>query len=159
MGVFLVPADLTPFATIDATKAAAMIEDAEAMAALAAPCITDGEFQARTDLSGALRAILRGAILRWHDSGSGAVTQQQAGPFGQTIDTRQQRRGMFWPSEIEQLQGLCARFNNVETAKAFAVDVAPADVPYHAPWCSLVLGATYCSCGASLAGFPIYEQA
>lgn len=28
----------------------------------------------------------------------------------------------------------------------------------HAPWCALVFGASYCSCGADIAGFPIYEQ-
>lgn len=27
----------------------------------------------------------------------------------------------------------------------------------HMPWCSLYFGATYCSCGADIAGFPIYE--
>lgn len=27
----------------------------------------------------------------------------------------------------------------------------------HLPWCSLMLGALYCSCGADIAGEPIYE--
>lgn len=27
----------------------------------------------------------------------------------------------------------------------------------HLPWCSLTLGATYCSCGVDIAGFPIFE--
>ena len=27
----------------------------------------------------------------------------------------------------------------------------------HVSWCSLMLGATYCSCGADIAGEPIYE--
>lgn len=27
----------------------------------------------------------------------------------------------------------------------------------HLPWCSLVLGATYCSCGVDIAGFPLFE--
>ena len=27
----------------------------------------------------------------------------------------------------------------------------------HLPWCSLMLGATYCSCGVDIAGEPIYE--
>ncbi len=104
MGTFLDPSDLTPFAVIDNGKAEAMIEDAEAMAVLVAPCITAENFGNMA----AVRAILRGAILRWNDSGSGALQAQTAGPFGQTIDTRQERRGMFWPSEIEQLQNLCA---------------------------------------------------
>lgn len=28
----------------------------------------------------------------------------------------------------------------------------------HLPWCALSLGALYCSCGADIAGRPIYEQ-
>lgn len=104
MGTFLNVTDLAPFATIEATKATAMIDDAEAMAVLAAPCITAEGFAYTT----AVKAILRGAVLRWNDSGSGALQSQQAGPFGQTLDTRQERRGMFWPSEIAALRGLCA---------------------------------------------------
>lgn len=103
MGTFLDPTDLAPFATIDSAKADAMIEDAEAMALLAAPCVAADGFAHGT----AVKAILRGAVLRWNDSGSGALQAQNAGPFGQTIDTRQERRGMFWPSEIVALQNLC----------------------------------------------------
>ena len=103
MGTFLDVTDLAAFASIDDAKAAAMIEDAEAMALLAAPCIAAEGFA----YGSAVKAILRGAVLRWNDSGSGALQAQQAGPFGQTLDTRQERRGMFWPSEIVALQGLC----------------------------------------------------
>lgn len=103
MGSFLDVDDLAPFATIESAKAAAMIEDAEAMALLAAPCIAADGFAYGT----AVKAILRGAVLRWNDSGSGALQSQTAGPFGQTLDTRQERRGMFWPSEITALQNLC----------------------------------------------------
>lgn len=104
MGTYLDASDLSPFAEIEAAKAEAMIEDAEAMALLAAPCIAADGFAYGT----AVKAILRGAVLRWNDSGSGALQAQTAGPFGQTLDTRQERRGMFWPSEIVALQGLCA---------------------------------------------------
>lgn len=104
MGTFLSVEDLAPFATIEVTKAEAMVDDAEAMAVLAAPCITAEGFA----YGDAVKAILRGAVLRWNDSGTGALQSQQAGPFGQALDTRQERRGMFWPSEIVSLQGLCA---------------------------------------------------
>lgn len=104
MGTFLDVSDLNPFAEIDAVKAGAMIDDAEAMALLAAPCIAADGFAYMS----AVKAILRGAVLRWNDSGSGALQAQNAGPFGQTLDTRQERRGMFWPSEIVALQSLCA---------------------------------------------------
>lgn len=29
----------------------------------------------------------------------------------------------------------------------------------HLPWCSLMLGALYCSCGVDIAGYPIFELA
>lgn len=32
-------------------------------------------------------------------------------------------------------------------------------VANHLPWCSLMFGATYCSCGTDIAGTPIYELA
>ena len=126
---FLTPADLAPFATIDEAKAEAMIADAEAMAALAAPCVVEPEFQADANLSGALVAILRGAIIRWNEAGAGAVTQQGAGPFQQTIDTRNPRKGMFWPSEIDQLRDLCKSFRGRTSSRAFELDTTPADAP------------------------------
>jgi hypothetical protein len=104
MGTFLTVDDLAPFATIEVTKAVAMIDDAEAMAVLAAPCITAVGFAHGT----AVKAILRGAVLRWNDAGSGALQAEQAGAFSRTLDTRQERRGMFWPSEIVALQSLCS---------------------------------------------------
>lgn len=122
---YLTPADLAAFADIDEAKALAMIEDAEASAALAAPCITDPLFLDDDALTAGVRSILRGAILRWEESGTGALAQVGAGSFQQSIDTRQPRRGMFWPSELSQLRELCSRFNNAGDRKAFAIDTAP----------------------------------
>jgi hypothetical protein len=121
MGTFLTPDDLDPFASIDLSKADAMIEDAEAMAVLVAPCITANGFAQMA----AVKAILRGAILRWNDAGSGALQAQNAGPFGQTLDTRQERKAMFWPSEIEQLQNLCADLGG----SAYNLSLAGPDAP------------------------------
>lgn len=41
--------------------------------------------------------------------------------------------------------------------KAFAIDTL-GEYTGHLPWCSLSMGATYCSCGVDIAGEPIYEQ-
>lgn len=122
--MFITPDDLAAFATIDPAKAAAMIEDAEAMAVLAAPCLSTPEFQDDAVKVAAVKAVLRGAVLRWNDAGSGMVQQQGAGPFQQTIDTKQERRGMFWPSEIAQLRDLCS---TGKAGGAFEVDTMPAD--------------------------------
>ncbi|MBF6133506.1 hypothetical protein IU501_10895 [Nocardia otitidiscaviarum] len=150
MGEFITTADLAPFATIDQTKAEAMIADAEALAVEAAPCIAEAEFTKQA----AVKAILRGALLRWNDQGTGTVTSTTAGPFGRTVDTSQPRRRLFWPSEIEDLQKLCA---DPDSGGAYAIDtLAPATV--HAEVCALTFGALYCSCGAELTGSgPLYE--
>jgi hypothetical protein len=39
---------------------------------------------------------------------------------------------------------------------AFSVDTVGAD-SIHQPWCNLAFGALYCSCGADLAGYPLWE--
>ena len=39
---------------------------------------------------------------------------------------------------------------------AYAVDTV-SSASNHLPWCSLAFGALYCSCGADIAGVPIYE--
>lgn len=156
---FLTPADLAPFADIEEAKALEMIADAEAMAALAAPCIADPEFQEDEGLMAAIKAILRGAILRWHDAGSGAVSQQGAGPFQQTLDTRTPRKGMFWPSEITQLRDLCSQFGGSANNRAYSVRPARPYGGAHAAICSLHFGAGYCSCGADLTNhrYPLWE--
>lgn len=154
--MFLIPIDLAPFADIPTPKALAMIEDAEAQAALIAPCIAT--LDAASVKYAAVRAILRGAVLRWHDAGNGAIvsTQQGAGPFQQavTVDNTRQRRGAFWPSEIEQLQSVC---KSDDAKGIFAIDTAPGSGSVHRPWCALAFGGAYCSCGADIAGEPIYE--
>lgn len=152
MTVFLTNADLAPFATIDDDKAGAMIADAVAMAALVAPCILSNEVFTDLDKTAAVRAILRGAILRWNDAGTGAITQQSAGPFSQTLDQSKIRKGMFFPSEITQLQSIC---DSTGSGGAFAVDTVTSTA-HHSLSCSFRFGATYCSCGSDIAGYPLW---
>lgn len=116
MAVIITPEDIAPFADIDPAKLEAMIADAVAMAVRVAPCL-----ETTDDLGvlAAAKAIIRGAVLRWNDAGSGAVTQQTAGVFSQSIDTTKARRGMYWPSEINDLQGLC----RTSGAGAFMIDM------------------------------------
>ena len=40
--------------------------------------------------------------------------------------------------------------------KAFSISMEPADLTTHALWCDLYLGGASCSCGASIAGYPIF---
>lgn len=155
MAVSIAVEDLLPFAEIPSAKATAMIEDALAMASVVAPCITASDFDAAK--AAAAKAILRGAILRWHEAGQGALSQHQqnVGPFGETqmFDTRQPRRGLFWPSEIQQLEKLC----RTETGGgAWSYDtLGTGDV--HNEACAVNFGANYCDCGAYLYGFPLFQ--
>jgi len=151
----LTTSDLAPFADIDEAKAQAMIDDVMALAARVAPCIVEDDFK----YPDAAKAVLRRAVLRWNDAGSGVVTQEQqtAGSFstGRSYDNKQTSKGTFWPADIAQLQDLC-RDSNTERS-AFSVDTAPGLGSIHSIWCSLGLGGDSCSCGANIAGFPIYE--
>lgn len=129
-----------------------MLAGANAKAARVAPCLVDGTDAVRAEA----RLVLLGALKRWSEAGSGAKQTETAGPFSQTIDTRQRTGYNLWPSEIENLQSLCA---DASTGKVFAVDTAPGPGSAHMPWCALAFGATYCSCGADLTAdqYPLYE--
>lgn len=155
--LYIEPGDLAPFATIESAKALAMIEDAEAMAVSVAPCLSDDVSLSEAQ-RGTVRAILRRAVLRWNEIGTGAVTQQSAGPFGQSVDTtRTAPRGLFWPSEIAELQAIC---QTTEERRVFTVDTgAHRQTPRHTPWCNLMMGGTNCSCGSYLTRYeyPLYE--
>jgi len=103
------------------------------------------------------KLILLGAVKRWAETGSGAFQAQTAGPFGQTVDTRQRTGFNLWPSEISALQDICSS-GTVNSGAAFSI--TPGDSgSVHQPWCALFFGATYCSCGADLTNYeyPLYE--
>lgn len=133
-----------------------MVAGANAKAARVAPCLVDDDPAPSADQLAEARLVLVGALQRWVEAGSGALQSQQAGPFGQTIDTRQKVSWNLWPSEIEQLQQICAD----EDTSAGAFSIRPTSSwSAHMPWCSYMLGALYCSCGADLTDYeyPLYE--
>lgn len=121
---YITPEDLAPFATIDEAKALAMIEDAESMAVSVAPCLEDITLPLTDAQRGTVKAVLRRAVLRWNEVGTGAVTQQSAGPFQQSLDTtRSAPKSLFWPSEIADLQAVCR--DSDTTPRAFSIDTSP----------------------------------
>ena len=46
--------------------------------------------------------------------------------------------------------------DNGESGKAFSIDTS-STACLHLPWCDISMGGTVCTCGASIAGYPIYE--
>jgi hypothetical protein len=159
MDDYLVDVDLAPFADIDEAKASAMIADATAQAILAAPCLAEPA-NLTDHQRAAVKAVLRGAILRWDEAGAGGVTQHQqtAGPFSESMTiAAPQRRGLFWPTELEQLEAVCKAVTGSTAGGAWSINAAPRSRRRHADACSLNLGANFCSCGANLAGSPLWE--
>lgn len=162
MAVIITIGDL-PSAVQSADLVDLMIQAANAKASRVAPCLTwDGsqvdQPAPSADTLAEAKLVIIGAIRRWTEAGSGAISTKttMTGPYmnTETLDTKQRTGYNLWPSEIAQLQDLCKTGG---TAAAFTVDVAPDVCGEHVPWCSLSLGATFCSCGADIAGEPIYE--
>lgn len=92
----------------DPARLAEVIEDAVALARVYAPCIDAAAFQANDKRMATLKAILRAAVVYHVESGNGAVTQESAGPFSQTIDTSVRRSSTFFsPAQQEALRALC----------------------------------------------------
>jgi hypothetical protein len=140
-----------------------MVAGANANASRVAPCLTwtdepDSDTPAPSaDQLAEAKLVLVGAVKRWAEAGSGALQQQTAGPFGVTVDTRQRVGFNLWPSEIERLQEICAGENDTTTG-AFSITPS-ASASSHMPWCTLLIGGTYCSCGADLTNYayPLFE--
>jgi hypothetical protein len=76
--------------------------------------------------------------------------QQTAGPFGVTMKPANPAGDFYLTKQEKVALGAGAQ-------KAFGVQIAGMGASIHLPWCNLNFGATYCSCGADIAGEPIYE--
>ncbi|WP_236724939.1 hypothetical protein [Mycobacterium avium] len=110
------------------------IEDAWGKATGVVPIIADDSWppEGKPEKAGAIKAILRAIILRWHEAQSGAVTgrTQAAGPYAQTLqlDTRPTRGYTLMPYEIVDLHRVARRQGGM-----FSVSTAPDDAgpPQH----------------------------
>lgn len=119
--MYITPEDLAPFANIPEAKALAMIADAEAKAVIAAPPL--GDPAKLTEVQRAqVKAILRDAILRWNDRGSGALTQTSIGQVSVSSDTRSTSRALFTDGELGLLRSIAA--TGRVGGRAFEVDLA-----------------------------------
>lgn len=156
MAAIILPADL-PQAVRDALGdlLQIVVDGLNANASRVAPCLASLDPAPTPDQLAEAKLVLIGAVKRFADAGSGALQAQQAGPFGMTVDTRQRTGYNLWPTEITRLQDICKPAGK---GKAFSVDTAPSSGSAHVPWCSLMMGATYCSCGVDIAGYPLYES-
>lgn len=142
-----------PYETQSVEMIDAMVAGANAKASRVAPCLTETP---TVDQLAEAKLVLLGAVKRWAEAGAGAFQSQTAGAFSVSMDTRQRTGFNLWPSEITDLQAICS--TGPTGRQAFSIDTAPSSSSAHLPWCSVNFGST-CSCGADIAGEPIYELA
>ena len=95
-------------------------------------------------------AVVRRAMPSSSDDVGYSSIQQTTGPFSQTVTPVNPSGDFYLTKQERKALGDGAQ-------KAFGVSIAGGTASIHLPWCSLNFGATYCSCGADIAGEPIYE--
>ena len=151
-GRWLTVADITHFVTVDPVTCGEMIADAEAIALLKVPALAT---LTSNDLRNAqVKAVVRGAIIRWVEASSGVNQQMVMGPFSFAQQPGSRRTGMFYPSEVEQLREIMA---NPANKKAYSVDTAPHD-DAHLEICSRLRALhSPCVCGTDPGGQPDWE--
>lgn len=101
----------------------------------------------------ALDYVLTQAVLDLASGPAPGVIQESIQADDGMISTRYakaQRRIVILPEWWEML-GV-----TVGGGQAFSIDMGY-ETSTHWPWCDRGVGASTCSCGASIAGFPIYE--
>lgn len=104
--------------------------------------------------AGIPRMIVCKMVQRAMQSGGteGAVTavQQTAGPYSQSTSYANPQGDLYLTKTERKMLGL-------GRASAFSIDTRVNRCSGHLPWCSLMFGAVYCSCGVDIAGRPIFE--
>lgn len=120
MATIITPEDLPSLSSHELIDV--MVAGANAKASRVAPCLASTSPAPSQDLIDEARLILVGAVKRWAESSSGALSTQTAGPFSVGLDTRQRTGYNLWPSEIQALQSLCS---TAKSGRAYMVDTAP----------------------------------
>ncbi|MDH3045049.1 hypothetical protein [Gordonia alkanivorans] len=108
--------DVLPDSTIQS-----MINTAAARAVKVAPCLrvpigsTDPVSPLADEASAEIvKDVMRSAVLRWIDRGSGAIYSEQSGDFSRSI--LKDSANLFRPNEIRDLQEVCQDYRRQQTA-------------------------------------------
>lgn len=155
---FATPEDLAarwrPLTTEEQAVALVLLEDASARIRVEFP---DVDARIAADPQGLdpavprmiVCAMVKRAMLAGTDQAVAASIQQTAGPYSQSTTFANPTGDLYLTSgERRMLKG--------SPQQAFTVSMASGYGRAHAISCSLRFGATYCSCGSDIAGFPIY---
>ena len=103
----------------------------------------------------ALDYVVRQAVLAVADP---AVESQSVQVDDGMVTTRYGRTPERTPRRVSILAEWWTMLGlNEGDGRAFSIHMTPTSYANHLPWCDIMLGGATCSCGASLAGYPIYE--
>lgn len=152
-----------PFATVDELKARwpdfpvgaephaeTLLEDASQFILDVCPSAADASESTRRRV--VCSVVRRSMQSDQNDMGGMSNMSMTSGPFS-VQQTAANPNGDFFLTKQEKFA-----LGGGGRQKAFGVKVASAASVCHRPWCSLMFGATYCSCGADLTlGEPLWE--
>ena len=149
-----------PFATVDELKARwpdfppGADAHAEVLLEDASQFILDTVKSAGLAAPATRRRIVCAVVRRMMDVDEAGIESfsQSAGPFSQTVKPVNPNGDFYLTKAEKTALGAGAQ-------QAFGVQIAGFCASVHLPWCNLNFGATYCSCGADIAGEPIFEGA
>lgn len=97
---------------LDPAQAQELVTGALARAAVVAPCIVEDDFTH----AAAAKDIIRDAILRRAEAGTGAYSKKSVGAISVELDTRSALRALFQPGDVSELQALCTRYRGTSSA-------------------------------------------
>lgn len=105
--VTLTPADLKTFVPgLTDAMAQELIDTTLARLRRKYPCLFEPGLSEDDELTA--RGIIRDAILRRIDSGSGAVQSEKKGPFDTVYLPPDKRHGLFTEADVTELTSICA---------------------------------------------------
>lgn len=83
-------------------------------------------------------------------------TQKGAGPFTESITFGGDTPGVLFLTSEER--AVLADVSDAGHGRAFTISMGGTYASAHLPWCSGLMGGVSCSCGALIAGEPIFER-
>lgn len=102
-----------------------LVRMALARARAVAPCLSRPDFPSEGLHFDNAAAIITSMVMRWAETGTGALSQVNEGSYGQTYNSNSGRIGHIFPTEIRALQDMCRDFSGVSTSGGGTVFTTP----------------------------------